>query len=86
MISKTQALCEIALEVVKRFNEGTLAGPGDSRSIMELEQFAKEILETFEDEPKKRGVYTLLCSCGCNYCEPGYLLCQDCIDRELEDE
>jgi hypothetical protein len=85
MISKTQALCKIALEVVKRFNEGTLAGPGDSRSIMELEQFAKEILETFEDEPKKRGVYTLLCSCGCNDCEPGYVMCPECIARDNDE-
>lgn len=78
MITKTQALCEIALEVVKRFNEGTLAGPGDSKSIMELEQFAKEVLASFSKEEKK--AYPLLCSCEQYYCQSGYILCLECID------
>lgn len=48
--SKTQALCEIALEVVERHGECKLAGPYHSHSIMELEKFARAVLAEFKDK------------------------------------
>jgi len=85
MKSKIQALCEIALEVVERHGEGKLAGPKDSHSIMELEKFAKEVLATLEQPtPYIKGMeYKLLCPCGQNDCEQGFMLCPECVSDEL---
>jgi hypothetical protein len=48
-MTKIELLIEAALDVVKKHNEGTLAGPNDSSAIMELERLAKVVEEMINE-------------------------------------
>jgi hypothetical protein len=47
-----------------------------------ITSYLKDIEGWNEPVRKDKIVHNLLCSCGENDCEPGFLLCQKCIESE----